>query len=125
MELRVQTRINGDVFILRCDGRIVFGDECAILRERIGGMLRGTPKIVVNLKGVTYIDSGGLGILVGLLVSARKRGGELKLVSPRKRVKDVLRRTNLDTIFGVYGTNDEAVAAFRKQAAYCNVPAFF
>jgi hypothetical protein len=56
-------------------------------------------------------------LLVGLLVSARKRGGELKLVSPRKRVKDVLRRTNLDRIFGVYGTNDEAVAAFREQAA--------
>jgi anti-sigma B factor antagonist len=93
MELRVQTLITGDVFILRCEGRIVSGDECAVLRERIGSLLPGTPKIVVNLNGVRYIDSGGLGILVGLLVSARKRGGELKLVSPRKRVKDVLRRT--------------------------------
>ncbi len=116
MALRVQTRIIGDVFIFLCDGRIVFGDEGAALRERVGNMLQGTPKIVVTLNGVAYIDSGGLGILVGLLVSARKRGGELKLVSPRKLVKGVLRRTNLDTIFGVYGTNDEAVAAF-KQAA--------
>jgi anti-sigma B factor antagonist len=117
MALRVETQISGDVFILRCDGRIVFGDECAVLRERVRNMLPGTPKIVMNLKGVEYIDSGGLGILVGLLVSARKRGGELKLASPRKRVMDVLRRTNLDSIFRVYENNDEAVTAFRKQVA--------
>ncbi len=91
MALRIQTQISGDVFIFLCDGRIVFGDEGAVLRERIGNMLPATPKIVVNLSGVDYIDSGGLGILVGLLVSARNRGGELKLVSPRKRVKDPLR----------------------------------
>jgi anti-sigma B factor antagonist len=117
MALRVQTQISGDVFIFRCDGRIVYGDEGAVLRERIGNMLPATPKIVIDLNGVDYIDSGGLGILVGLLVSARNRGGELKLVSPRKRVKDLLRRTNLHTIFGVYESNDEAVAAFRKQVA--------
>jgi anti-sigma B factor antagonist len=70
----------------------------------------------VNLNGVDYIDSGGC-ILVGLFVSARNRGGELKLVSPRKRVKDLLRRTNLHAIFGIYENNDEAVAAFRKQVA--------
>ena len=80
-------------------------------------MLSGTPKIVVNLDGVDYIDSGGLGLLVGLFVSAKNRGGELKLVSPKKRIKDVLRRTNLDKIFRVYGNDDEAVAAFRKEVA--------
>jgi anti-sigma B factor antagonist len=117
MALRIQTQISGDVFIFLCDGRIVFGDEGAVLRERIGNMLRATPKIVVNLNGVDYIDSGGLGILVGLLVSARNRGGELKLVSPGKRVKDLLQRTHLHAIFGVYENNDEAVAAFRKQVA--------
>jgi len=117
MALSVQTQVSGDVFILRCNGRIVFGDESAILRERVGNMLSGTPKIVVNLKGVDYIDSGGLGMLVGLLVSARNRAGELKLASPGKRVRDLLRRTNLDTIFGVYENNDEAVAAFGKRQA--------
>jgi anti-sigma B factor antagonist len=62
-----------------------------------------------------YVDSEGLGMLVGLLVSARKRGGELKLASPRKRVRDLLRRTNLDGVFSVYENDDEAVAAFGKQ----------
>jgi len=117
MALRVQTQISGDVFVLRCDGRIVFGDEGAVLRERVGKMLSGSPKIVVNLSGVHYLDSGELGILVGLSVSAKNRGGELKLVSPSKRVNDVLRRTKLDTILKVYGNDGEAVAAFRKQVA--------
>src|ERR1700738_647479 len=117
MALKVKTQISGDVFIFLCDGRIVFGDEGSVLRERVRSVLSGTPKVVINLNGVDYIDSGGLGILVGLLVSAKNRGGELKVVLPRQRVKDVLRRTNRDRIFRVYENNDEAVAAFRKQVA--------
>lgn len=116
MALRVETQISGGVCIFRCEGRIVYGDEGAALRERIGNMLPATPKIVVNISGVDYIDSGGLGILVALLISAKKRGGELKLVSPHKRVKDLLRHTHLHAIFGVYENNDEAVTAFRRAA---------
>ncbi len=71
MALRINTQIAGDVFILLCDGRIVFGDEDAILRDRVRSMLPGTPTIVVNLKAVDYIDSAGLGVLVGLFASAK------------------------------------------------------
>ncbi len=117
MALRIETQISGDVFIVRCDGRIVFGDEGAALRERVRNMLSGSPRIVVNLNGVHYVDSEGLGVLVGLSVSARNRGGELKLVSPSQRVSDLLRRTRLDTIISVYRNDEEAVAAFRKQIA--------
>lgn len=117
MALKVQTQISGDVCILHCSGRIVFGDEGATLRERGRNILAGTPKVVVNLNEVDYIDSGGLGILVGLLVSARNRGGELTLVSPSQRIKELLRRTRLDNRFRVYENNEEAVAAFRKQIA--------
>ena len=115
MALTVQTQISGDVFILGCKGRIVSIDDCAVLRERVGNMLRESLKIVVNLQEVDYIDSEGMGMLVGLLVSARNRAGELTLASPATRVKDLLRRTSLDTIFRVYENNDEAIAAFGKQ----------
>src|ERR1700732_4909551 len=67
------------------------------------------------LNGVDYIESGGFGILVGLFISAKKRGGDLKLVSPNERITEVLRHTNLVTIFKVYGKDNEAVAGFRKQ----------
>jgi anti-sigma B factor antagonist len=80
-------------------------------------MLPGTAKVVVNLQAVDYIDSAGLGVLVGLFVSARNRGGELKLVSPNQRTTELLRRTSLDKIFRVYGSNEEAVAAFGKKVA--------
>ena len=117
MALSVETQISGDVFILGCNGRIISADECAVLRERVVSILTGSPKIVVDLAGVDHIDSEGLGMLVGLFVSARNRSGELKLASPRKRVTDLLRRTHLDTIFRVYANNEEAVAAFGKRRA--------
>ena len=117
MALSVETQISGDVFIFHCEGRIVYGDECAVLRERVVSILTGSPKIIVNLTGVDHIDSEGLGMLVGHLVSARNRGGELKLASPGTRVKDLLRRTSLETIFRLYANNDEAVSAFGKQLA--------
>jgi anti-sigma B factor antagonist len=117
MALRLRTLVASDVFIIHCDGRIVYGDEGATLRERIKSLLAGTSRIVVNLNGVDSIDSGGLGILVGLLVSARNRGGDLKLVSPSEHVSGVLRQTRVDTIFRIYGSDDEALAAFRQKAA--------
>jgi anti-anti-sigma factor len=85
-QLRIQTEVSGDVFILRCEGRIVLGDEAAVLRERVKSLLSGTPKVVINVDGVEYIDSGGIGVLVGLFVSAATRGGEVKLVWPTKHM---------------------------------------
>ena len=117
MALSVEIQISGDVFILHCNGRIVYGDECAVLRERVVSILTGSRKIVVNLAGVDHIDSQGVGMLVGLLISARNRAGDLKLASPRQRIADLLRRTSLETVFRVYANNDEAVAAFRKRRA--------
>jgi anti-sigma B factor antagonist len=113
MTLRMETRVSGDVIILHCAGRLVFGDETAAFRDRITNILFGTHQIVVNLSGIEYIDSGGLGTLVGLLASTRNRHGEIKLVHPIHRVVDLLRRTRLHTVFKSYATDDEAVAAFR------------
>jgi anti-sigma B factor antagonist len=89
----METRVSGDVIILHCAGRLVFGDEAAAFRDRIKNILFGTHQIVVNLSGIEYIDSGGLGTLVGLLASTRNRHGEIKLVHPIQRVVDLLRRT--------------------------------
>jgi anti-sigma B factor antagonist len=114
--LRVQTQLSGNVFIFHCQGRLVFGDEGAVLRERVGSMLSGSPNVVMNLREVDHIDSGGIGVLIGLLVSARNRGGDVKLVAPTPHVADVLRRTNLHVIFKLYGGDDAAVAAFQEQA---------
>ena len=65
-----------------------------------------------NFEGIEYIDSGGLGTLVGLVASARNRGGEIKLVRPVQRVVELLRRTRLDAVFKSYDSDEEAIAAF-------------
>ena len=112
----METDISGDVIILYCAGRLVFGDETAAFRERINNILLGTQQIVINLSRVEYIDSGGLGTLVGVLASTRNRHGEIKLVRPNQRVTDLLHRTRLNTVFKTYETDQEAVAAFQTNS---------
>lgn len=113
MSLKMETDISGDVIILYCTGRLVFGDESAAFRERIKNIRLGTQQIVVNLSGIEYIDSEGLGTLVGMLASTRNRHGEIKLVRPNQRVADLLQRTRLDTVFKSYDTDNEAVRSFQ------------
>jgi anti-sigma B factor antagonist len=120
--LKMETHIRGDVIVLECAGRLVFGDEAAAFRQRIKNILMGTRKIIVNLNGVEYVDSGGLGTLVGTLASTRNQHGEIKLVRPTKRVADLLRRTRLDMVFKSYETDDDAVAAFGETSQAANTP---
>jgi anti-sigma B factor antagonist len=117
MGLRITTQIQGNVVVLRCRGRIVFGDEGAIFRERVRSELTGTSKIVIDLSSVEYIDSGGLGILVSLHTTAKNRGGDIKLVSPTERVERVLAETKLNTVFSVHPNLDAALAAFSGKVA--------
>jgi anti-sigma B factor antagonist len=112
MPLKMETDISGDVVILYCAGRLVFGDETAAFRERVKNILLGAQQIVVNLSGIEYIDSGGLGTLVGMLASTRNLQGEIKLVRPNQRVTDLLQRTRLNTVFKSYESDDQAVKAF-------------
>jgi anti-sigma B factor antagonist len=114
MPLKMETDISGDVVILYCSGRLVFGDETAAFRERIRNILLGTQQIVVNLSRIEYIDSGGLGTLVGTLASTRNKHGEIKLVRPSQRVTELLQRTRLDTVFNSYQSDEEAVKAFQQ-----------
>ena len=113
MPLKMETDISGDVVVLYCVGRLVFGDETAAFRERVKNILLGAKQIVVNLGGIEYIDSGGLGTLVGTLASTRNRHGEIKLVAPNQRVTDLFQRTRLNTVFKSYESDAQAVAAFR------------
>jgi anti-sigma B factor antagonist len=113
MSLKMETDISGDVVILHCAGRLVFGDETAAFRERVRNILLGTQQIVVNLSSVEYIDSGGLGALVAVLASTRHRHGEIKLVGPNQRVAELLQRTRLNAVFSSYESDDEAVRAFQ------------
>src|ERR1700756_5048624 len=114
MTLKMDTLLADGVTIVACSGRIIFGEESSGLRESLKDLLTTTKKIVLNLSGVTYIDSGGLGTLVGVFSSARAAGADIKLTGLGQRLRDVLSITKLATVFEVYDTDQEAIAAFKS-----------
>lgn len=117
MNLKVETRVADGITIVSCHGRIIFGEESGALREALKQVLTSTREIVLNLSGVNYIDSGGLGTLVGVYSSARSNGADIKLAGLGQRLRDVLQITKLVTVFEVYDTEQQAIAAFHRGAA--------
>lgn len=116
MQLRLASRSIDGVTIIDCQGRILFGDESIALREFVKDHLKGNRNIVINLAGVNYIDSGGLGTLVGLFTSARNAGGQIKLANLTNRVGELLQLTKLVTVFEVYGNEVLAAKSFVERA---------
>jgi anti-sigma B factor antagonist len=85
-----------------------------MLRERLKSTLASSKKVILDLSGVSYIDSGGLGTLVGVYSSARAAGADIKLTGIGQRLRDVLQITKLVTVFEVYESEQQAVAAFSR-----------
>ena len=117
MELKIATRDVDGVTVVSCSGRIVFGDEATALRDTLKSVLESSRQILLNLSGVSYIDSGGLGTLVGVYSSARTGGADIKLTGLGQKLRDVLQITKLVTVFEVYDTEQQAISAFRRGAA--------
>jgi anti-sigma B factor antagonist len=115
MTLKMDTRAVEGVAVVSCSGRIVFGEEANALRDTLKKLLTTSKQVVLNLSGVSYIDSGGLGTLVGVYSSARAAGADIKLTGLGQRLRDVLAITKLATVFEVYDTEQQAIAAFKPQ----------
>jgi len=121
--LEYKIRRTGDVTILDLDGRISLTDALwsasgVVLGKVIRELLpKGERKILLNLKGVTYVDSSGIGELTGALTAVQRQGGELKLVNPSPKVVDLLRITRLDTMFDIRDDENSAIQAFSRIAA--------
>jgi anti-sigma B factor antagonist len=112
MNLKMDTKAVNGVSVVHCSGRIVFGDEASLLRSKLKEILASNKKIILDLSDVSYIDSGGLGTLVGSYSTARSAGADIKLAGLGQRVRDVLQITKLVTVFEVYDSEQKALAAF-------------
>jgi anti-sigma B factor antagonist len=113
--LKMTAREVDGVTVVALDGRIVLGEESNALREKIKSMVaEGKKKIVLNMDGITFIDSAGLGTLVAAHHSAKGQGASLRLCHLGTKFQEVLQITKLMTIFDVYNTEAEAVASFSK-----------
>ena len=104
--LSIRERQSGDVTILDLEGNLIVGEGS----DKLGSAARrlieeGKKKLLLNLAGVSYVDSNGIGIIVSILVALGRAGGQLKLTSASPRVQEVLGVTRLLTILDVY--NDE------------------
>ncbi len=113
MALAIDSREVAKVTILDLTGRIVLGDEIDQLRTAVRNLLAaGKNRIVLNLAAVDYIDSSGVGELVGSFTTVRNSGGELKLLSLSQKVHDVLHVTKLYTVFDIKDDEFHAVKSF-------------
>ena len=118
MNMITSTREVAGVTIVDIRGRIVLGEESAALRELVRDLLsRGHKKILLNLGDVNYIDSSGLGNLVGAFTSMRKQDGELKLLNLTNKVHDLMQITKLYTVFDIMDDEGAAVKSFGQSAA--------
>src|SRR4030095_7533109 len=118
MSMMTSIRQVGSVTIVDISGRIVLGEESAALRNLVCKLLdEGHRQILFNLGDVHYIDSAGLGSLVGAFTSVRKQKGELKLLNLSNKVHDVMQITKLYTVFDIMDNETEGVKSFGQSAA--------
>jgi len=112
MALDIQTREKEGIAILDLKGRLGVGDA-SLLRERVNEVTAGgKTNVILNLAGVDYIDSTGLGTMVICFTSLQKAGGALKLYNLNRRNIELLLLTKLSTIIELFGAEQEAINSF-------------
>ena len=113
MSVKMSSRQVGDVTVVDATGRITLGEGASVFRDTIRDLAaKGDKKILVNLADVSYIDSSGIGEMVSSFTTVTNHGGQLKLLSLTKRVKDLLQITKLYTVFEVFEDEASAVRSF-------------
>jgi anti-sigma B factor antagonist len=113
MSLDIQQHEREGIVILDLNGRITMGSEAGALREKVAAVTAaGSINIILNLAGVDYIDSTGLGALVMCATSRRKGGGALKLLNLNRRHIELLVMTKLATVFDMFTDEQDAVNSF-------------
>ena len=125
MKMNCDIRQLDDVTVLDLTGRFTLAEVVTfgrgsdlVLGETIRDMCgKGRKRILVNLAGLTYMDTSGIGQLLGTLTSARRQGVELKLLRPSKQLLELLKLSKLDTVFDIMEEEAAAIASFSKGAA--------
>jgi len=111
--MKIAGRNRQGVTILDVRGKITIGVGDIVLRDAVREALgAGSMNILLNMEGVTTIDSSGVGELVSSYTTTTNRGGRLKLEKLSPKLLDILQITQLITVFDVYDDEDEAVDSF-------------
>ena len=111
--MEIAERLMGDITVLDLKGKMTLGEGDELLKDKINSLLgAGKKKLVLNLEGVPYIDSAGLGEIVRTFTTVSRQGGSLKLLNLTKRIEDLLAITKLLTVFETFDTEAEAIKSF-------------
>ncbi len=123
INLYINDRRVGDVTVLDLKGRVRIGGNAVALHKSIRCLIQEEKTmIVLNLAGVTHIDSVGLGELVSGQISALHKGGEIKLVGLTETLRELLRMTKLLGVFDVYERESEALISFASHGLKVSEP---
>jgi len=115
--MQIEERTVGEVVVLDLKGRITLGEGDQLLKDKVNSLVnQGRKRIILNLAGVPYIDSAGLGEIVGSYTTVSRQGGSLKLLNLTKKITDLLAITKLLTVFETFDSEDEAVRSFSAPA---------
>jgi anti-sigma B factor antagonist len=118
MSLRIEKRLRGDVIVIGLNGNITLGEASGALRDAVKETAAaGNKKILLDLGGVAYIDSAGLGELVGSYATCERAGAKLKLLNLTKKVEGLMQMTRLLTVFESFDDEAEAVKSYGSEAA--------
>ena len=112
MALNLDVSKTDSIAVIRCRGRIVFGEEADELRRVVLGLLNETKRIVLDFAWTEFIDSSGLGVLVASLISARHRRAEIKIAALGRQARQALTTASVDRLFEIYDSADEAIRSF-------------
>lgn len=113
--MAIKEKIQGDVVVISIKGNLMGEPQTTQLRDKIYSLLQdGMKKIVLDLKGVRWINSSGLGTLIASLTSVKNKGGDLRLACITEKVESVLVVTRLVKVFKEYETVDRAVASYKQ-----------
>ncbi|HEY0173705.1 MAG TPA: STAS domain-containing protein [Pyrinomonadaceae bacterium] len=113
-ELNIRERQAGDVTILDLEGKITIGEGNVALRTAVRKLVsEGKKKVLLNLSGVSYMDSSGIGELVSSHTTISREQGQLKMLGLGEKIKELLVITKLLTVFDTYKTEPEALNSFK------------
>jgi anti-sigma B factor antagonist len=116
LKLSLETQQRGEVIIVYCQGRIVYRDEANALASVVSEILQDGGKVILDLSGVSTIDTAGIGELVMLYSLAQSKNAELKYASPRPFVSNLFDLFNVNSFFEIHPSVGEALAAFQSKA---------
>jgi len=112
-KLRIAEREDGGVTILTLSGELILDDGDLVFRKKIHELVDGgRVKIVLDLAGVTYIDSAGIGMIVGKLKTVRERGGDMKLLKLNVRGIRIFGISKLMFVFEMFESERDAIGSF-------------